>query len=139
MEKSKKRITSPSWGNKRGTSGKKKKKVVQPYISKYPPVDFDPKHPDIKVNLRLVSPKVDTGQNMEIIISTGSPLLKLAELINEKNNNACKNIVFYNETRENTLNKLMHMTFQQLGLSGELSLYYEFMPTLHPILEAGLV
>ena len=140
MEKKKNRVISPSFGTKkRGTSGTKKKKTIQPYISKYPYVEFDPKYPDIKVNLRLVSPKVDTGANMEVIICTNSPLIKLAEIINEKNNNACKNIVFYNETRDKNLNKLMHMTFEQLGLNGELNLYYEFTPTLHPILEAGLV
>jgi hypothetical protein len=135
----KKRKTSPSWGNKRGTSSKKKKKVIQPYVSKYPAVEFDIKYPDIKINLRLVSPKVESGQHFEVVVSTNTYLMKLAEIINERNNNACKNIVFYNEARENNLNKLMHMTFQQLGLSGELSLYYEFIPTLHPILEAGLV
>jgi hypothetical protein len=82
---------------------------------------------------------VDSNQNTEISLPVNATLIKLAEIINEKSNKACKNIIFYNETRDKNLNKLMHMTFQQLGLSGELTLYYEFMPTLHPILEAGLV
>jgi hypothetical protein len=134
------RVTSPSYlnKNKRGTSGRKKRKAPEPYVSRYPYVEFDIKYPDIKINLKLTSPKVDNNANMELIVPTSYTLIKLAELINEKHNNSARNIVFYNETKEKSLSKFMHMNFVELGLSGELNLYYEFSPVIHPILEAGL-
>jgi hypothetical protein len=121
----------------------KKTKVVEPFISKYPPVEYDKAKevPDITIVFRL-----DQGLNnfsTEVKISITSTLNKIIEKINEKHGNSCHNIKIFmiDNAERKYLENLKFKTFKEIGVKPNeiVNLYYEFEPSVHPLLEAGLV
>lgn len=128
---------------KSGKKTSKKTKVVEPFISKYPPVEYEKAKevPDITIVFRL-----DQGLNnlpTEVKIPLTSTLNKIIEKINEKHVNSCHNIkIFMIENAERKyLEEMRFKTFKEIGVKPNevVNLYYEFEPSIHPLLEAGLV
>jgi len=137
----------PSSGKKpdsgKGGKGKKKgKKEAEPFVSKYPDIDYTNLMtvPKIDLRIKLINTKSEFGY-MEITVPSTYSLAKIVELINIKHSFSCKNIKLFMEisgVRKN-LDKLLYLNFQELDQKGELDLFYEFDPVIHPLLEAGLV
>jgi hypothetical protein len=128
---------------KKGNSGKRPKKAAEPYVNKYPPIDFNKlkEVPEISVSVKLDQGKADKALEFKIPITM--TLRKVIEKINEKHCNSCSNIRVY--LVENSQKKYMdvftYKTFKELDITpGEnLNLFYEYEPIKHPLLEAGLV
>ena len=124
-------------------SGKKGKKLAEPFVSKYPIIDYDKikEVPEVLLNIRL-----DQGLSSymsEIKIPITMTLSKIIERINERHGNSCHNIktfIIENSSRM-YMDLYKYKTFKEIGSQfGEnLTLYYEYEPAIHPILEAGLV
>lgn len=91
----------PSSG-KKPDSGKtkKKKKEVEPYQPKYPPLNFEEllKVPTIELTFRQISVKSDPWT--EVVPITHS-LNKICEIINERHGKACKNIKLFMDINGN--------------------------------------
>jgi hypothetical protein len=125
-------------------SGKKAKKVPEPFISKYPPVNYEKLNEVPEVSLAI---RMDGGLNNiihEMKIPINWTLNRLIEKINEKHENSCHNmrIFIIENANRKYLDSLRFKTFKEIGITSEketLTLYYEFEPAVHPVLEAGLV
>ena len=133
-KKSKSRKTSAKKG------GKKKKVVV--YQSKYPYLDMDKlkQVPVLNWIARLSNAK--GGEMIEGTVPMDYSFNKIKEKIQEKHSNSCSNLrLFIMEGNEKKyLDAIMCKTFLELGINTEkFSLFYEFEPFVHPMLEAGLI
>jgi hypothetical protein len=123
-------------GSKSGKRTKSAKKTAEIPKSKYSPIEIHPKIEDIRLNIRLLGPKTDSSY-YELVVPINYTILKVTEMINEKHNQSCKNLRLYDQTKENSLENIFYKTFQELGLRNELTIYYDFDPIIHPLLEAG--
>ena len=66
----------------------------------------------------------------------------IKEKIQEKHGFSCSNLRLYimEGTEKKYLDAIMCRTFQELGINAEkFSLFYEFDPFVHPMLEASLI
>ena len=85
----------------RPTTGKKgavsKKKKVIPITFDFPAVDYEKlkKIPTINIEIRYASVKADGVPILEIQVTIDTTLYKIAQIINEKHNNAFKNIKLF--------------------------------------------
>jgi hypothetical protein len=125
-------------------SAKKAKKAADTFISKYPPIDFEKLKEISEVPLVI---RMDGSLNnivFEMKIPINWTLNRLIEKINEKHGNACHNIKIFiiENAKRKYMDSLRFKTFKEIGITSEkdsLTLYYEFEPSVHPFLEAGLV
>lgn len=123
---------------------KKAKKKAEPFVSKYPPIDYNKIHSIEKIDLSIQLDQVLTEyKNIDISVPTNITLGKVAQIINEKNNMACKNIKLYFITKElelQSLDNFMDKTFIDLGISKKdspLTMYYSFEAVQNQLLLAG--
>jgi hypothetical protein len=119
---------------KRSTSAAKNQ--TEKPKSKYPPIEINQRIEDIKINIRLLGPKTDSSY-YDITVPINYTIQKVADIINEKHNCSCKNLRLFDQTKENNLENILYKTFQQLNLRNELTIYYDFDPIIHPLLEAS--
>jgi hypothetical protein len=136
--------TGISSAKKRGVSAKKPRKAPEPFASKYREIDYDEvqKVSEILLIIRLDQLRNESGF-FELKIPLTATLSKVAEKINQRHRNSCKNIRIYvvQDSQKKYMDVFFYKTFSELGLkAGEnLNLYYEYEPVKHPLLEAGLV
>ncbi len=133
-----------SASGKKPGSAKKAKKAPEPFISKYPPVNYEKLNeiPEVPLSIRM-----DGGLNNiihEMKIPINWTLNRLIEKINEKHSNACHNLRIYiiENANRKYMDSLRFKTFKEIGITSEketLTFYYEYEPAVHPVLEAGLV
>ncbi len=67
---------------------------------------------------------------------------KVKEIINEHNGNALHQIRLFliENSVKRYIDNLTYQSFKQIGIQGDsLTLYYEYEPSIHPLLEAGQV
>ena len=92
----------PSSGKKpdsgKGKGKKKKTKEVEPFVSKYPTIDYSTllTVPKIDLRIKLINTKTDFGY-MDISVPVTYSLAKIVDLINQKHSYACKNIKLFME------------------------------------------
>ena len=145
----KKKSTKPSSATNRPDSKKSKspkkktKKTTEAFMSKYPPIDYEKikEIPDVTIAIRL-----DQGQSnfmYDVKFPINTSIRKVKERINEKHGNACHNIKLYviENSNKQYIDALSSSTLKDLGINPNetLTLHYEFEPSIHPLLEAGLI
>jgi len=124
--------------SKKSSKKSKKKKEKEPFISKYAPVDYEKLMtiPKTKLTIKLANIKSENS-TFEEYISETSTVSRIKEVINEKHSGSCSNIRLLldlndkNKTLENVLSKQL----KDVGLVGECTIFYEFDPIIHPLLE----
>lgn len=127
--------------------GKKKekppKKKIEPFVSKYPPLELDKltKVETIFITAQLTNVVSET--NIELIVPMNVTFSKVADLINQKNNNSCKNLKLFLVDKDDaslkSLEGLMDKTIKETGVKSNttINLYYTFEPVENPLLLAG--
>ena len=125
--------------------GKKKKKEKPPYNYKYPQLNYEELK---KVPLFNFTAKNGSLKNSNDDIVTGSIPMdysfnKIKELIQQKHGGSCGNLRLYmrddNSGEKKYLDQLECKTLQELGFNASsVVLYFEFVPFVHPTLEAIL-
>lgn len=126
----------------RGKSATKRpRKVAEPYVSKFPPIDFEKINeiPEVSMTVRLDQMRTE-GYFFDLKLPINMTFRKVIEKINERHGNSCHNIrIFLSDKKP--LDNFIYRTFKELGIKpGEnFTLYYEYEPAIHPLLEAGLV
>jgi len=80
---------------KKGKSGKKKKGI--PITFNFPFVNIEElkKVPLINIEIRIASVKADGSPLLELQVPIDITLIKIVQIINEKHNNALKNVKLY--------------------------------------------
>ncbi len=125
----------------RNQSGKKPKKIkeVKPYESKYK-IDYESltKIDKIPLTVKLSGIRSEFS-TLELLIPMNYSLGKVAEIINEKNNYACKDIKLFIGDESKSLENVMNKTFLELGMfkPEPTIIYYKFSPVENPLLLAG--
>jgi hypothetical protein len=144
MKKVGKKAMSSSRPQSKGGAVKRIRKPAEPFVSKYSPIDYDKikEIPELPLTIRL-----DQGLSnfvFETKVPINMTLKKVMDIINEKHGGACHNIrIFLVEKNSNKkyMDVFTYYTFKELGIqpTENLTLYYEYEPAVHPLLEAGLV
>lgn len=118
-------------------NGKKKKEKI-PFVSKYAPVDYEQLMmiPKVKLTIKLNNIKSESSL-FEANIPENSTVARIKEIINEKHGGSCNNIRMYLDSSDKTksLEGLNNKSLNEIGLTGEINIFYEFDPIKHPLLE----
>lgn len=123
---------------------KKAKKKIEPFISKYPAIDYEKAKsiPLITVLIKFEQAKSDF-HTIEYKFPSNMILKNLFDKINERHCNSCRNLKIYMivNSQKKYLNDHMYKAFGDLKISPLENFYliYEYEPVESPILEAGLV
>ena len=147
----------------RPVTGKKgggtKKKKTNPLTFNFPLINIEElkKVPMLTIEIRIASLKADGSPLIDIQVPIDTTLIKIIQIINEKHNNALKNIKLFlgkedasNKTYNNlnfrgNLYAFLFKTFKEIPfqdnkkiVGGEiLKIYYDFEACQHPLLEAN--
>ena len=119
---------------------KKKKQVV--YQCKYPILDMEKLKQVPVLNWVARMNNTKAGDIIEGTVPMDYSFNKIKEKIQEKHGFSCSNLRLYimEGTEKKYLDAIMCRTFQELGINAEkFSLFYEFDPFVHPMLEASLI
>jgi len=122
---------------------KRKKKVIMPFVSKYPEINFEElrKVEQVKLNIKLEGDKSDFTY-FEISVDRDITFNQVARIINKRNNFSCKNIRLFVEidSKKNCLDNVMTKTFEEMDIlaNQEITFLYQYEPIQHPLLEASL-
>lgn len=117
----------------------KKKKHAPLFVSKYN-IDISSAFKVEKIPLTIkLSGLRSEYSTFEMSVPMNYSFQKVAELINKKNNNSCRNIKLYIGDESNCLDNVMNMSFIDLGVTKPepTVLFYKFEPVENPILLAG--
>ena len=116
----------------------KKKKEKEPFISKYAPVDYEKLRfiPDVKLTIKLGNIKSESS-TFEVKLPENATVSRIKDVINDKHNGACSNIILYIDLTDKSKNleKVLNKRLHEIGIVGEFNIYYEFEPIKHPLLE----
>ncbi len=119
-------------------SKKKKKKIKEPFISKYAPVDYEKLMtvPRTRLIIKLANIKSENS-TFEAYVEETCTVSRIKEIINDKHLGSCSQIRLYLDLSDKTktLEKYLNKQLKEVGLIGESNIYYEFDPILHPLLE----
>jgi hypothetical protein len=123
----------------KGKSMKKSKKSNDPYISKYPPINYN-----LDIPFTTLEIKMEVGKSCireKVPIST--TFNRLIEMISKHHANACHNIRLYviENSQRKYLDDLRFYTLKDFDVKSDqiYQLFYDFEPIVHPMLEAGSV
>jgi len=141
-----KRIKFPF--SKRNLKGSKvkswKKKNIEPFVSKYPPIDFDKYKtaPEISVIVRSEQARSDFNY-LELKLSVDRTIKNIIDKIKERHCSSTHNMKIYTveNSQKKYLNNHLYETFQDLKISHTeiFNVFYEYDPVESPVLTAGLV
>jgi hypothetical protein len=94
MKSRPKTAVRPPTGKK---TGKGKKKKIEPMTFNFPVINYEEllKVPMVTIEIRIASLKADGNPLIETQLPIDTTLHKLIQIINEKHNNALKNIKLY--------------------------------------------
>jgi hypothetical protein len=122
-------------------SGKKGKKQIEPYVSRYPPIDYDilKQVPEVSLEISMELGKSCIKEKVPITTTFN----RIIEIIGNHHCNACHNIRLYviENSQRRYLDVLRFFTLKDFDIKTDqiYQLYYEYEPIAHPMLEAGLV
>ena len=126
-----------SW---KGT-GKKKKKKQAVYNYKYPQLDFEKLKQVPTLNFMARNLNSRASDIIEGSVPIDFSFNKIKEIIQAKHKFSYGNLRLYilEDQEQKYLDNVICRTFKELGITAEkFTLYYEFEPFVHPMLEASL-
>jgi hypothetical protein len=126
--------------SRKGT-GKKKKKKQAVYNYKYPQLDFEKLKQVPTLNFMARNLNSRASDIIEGSVPIDFSFNKIKEIIQAKHKFSCGNLRLYilEGQEKKYLDNVICRTFKELGITAEkFTLYYEFEPFVHPMLEASL-
>ena len=126
--------------SRKGT-GKKKKKNQAVYNYKYPQLDFEKLKQVPTLNFMARNLNSRASDIIEGSVPIDFSFNKIKEIIQAKHKFSCGNLRLYilEGQEKKYLDNVICRTFKELGITAEkFTLYYEFEPFVHPMLEASL-
>jgi hypothetical protein len=126
--------------SRKGT-GKKKKKKQAVYNYKYPQLDFEKLKQVPTLNFMARNLNSRASDIIEGSVPIDFSFNKIKEIIQAKHKYSCGNLRLYilEGQEKKYLDNVICRTFKELGITAEkFTLYYEFEPFVHPMLEASL-
>ena len=126
--------------SRKGT-GKKKKKKQAVYNYKYPQLDFEKLKQVPTLNFMARNLNSRASDIIEGSVLIDFSFNKIKEIIQAKHKYSCGNLRLYilEGQEKKYLDNVICRTFKELGITAEkFTLYYEFEPFVHPMLEASL-
>ncbi len=140
-----KRIRSPfsKVNLKRSKVQSSKKRKIEPFVSKFPPIDFDKfkTTPEVSVIVRAEQSRSDFNY-LELKLSSDRTIKNIIDKIKEKHCSSTHNIKIYiiENSQKKYLNNHLFKTFQDLKVSHNeiFNVFYEYEPVENPLLTAGL-
>ena len=127
--------------SRKGT-GKKKKKKQAVYNYKYPQLDFEKLKQVPTLNFMARNLNSRASDIIEGSVPIDFSFNKIKDIIQAKHKYSCGNLRLYilEGQEKKYLDNVICRTFKELGITAEkFTLYYEFEPFVHPMLEASLV
>ena len=125
----------------RKETGKKKKKKQAVYNYKYPQLDFEKLKQVPTLNFMARNLNSRASDIIEGSVPIDFSFNKIKEIIQAKHKFSCGNLRLYilEGQEKKYLDNVICRTFKELGITAEkFTLYYEFEPFVHPMLEASL-
>ncbi len=126
--------------SRKGT-GKKKKKKQAVYNYKYPQLDFEKLKQVPTLNFMARNLNSRASDIIEGSVPIDFSFNKIKDIIQAKHKYSCGNLRLYilEGQEKKYLDNVICRTFKELGITAEkFTLYYEFEPFVHPMLEASL-
>ncbi len=126
--------------SRKGT-GKKKKKKQAVYNYKYPQLDFEKLKQVPTLNFMARNLNSRASDIIEGSVPIDFSFNKIKDIIQAKHKFSCGNLRLYilEGQEKKYLDNVICRTFKELGITAEkFTLYYEFEPFVHPMLEASL-